>query len=189
MELPVETYWGRQEGQRKRSAPQEFPCQGLHLVRTVQDFQAVCFNCEFLRLEIKLHKMYNDMICCFAGKTVKVNINKTNQPKHSLWSRWPTIQKEPFFPFLLPWVTEGHKLCHVVYMLTQKEGQVLAIRSLGLMWPGHGLGSSESPFESQWHVVSIHLQSETFYANWQSVALAYPPPRGNSSDWCLLDMH
>ena len=100
---------------------------------------------------------------------------------------------EPFFflcvSFLLPWVRQGHKFCHVVYMLTQKEGQVLAMRSLGLMWPGHGYGSSESPVEPQWHVVSIHLQSETFYANWQSVALAYPPPRGNSPDWCLLDMH
>lgn len=30
-------------------------------------------------------------------------------------------------------MSEGHKLCHVVYMLTQKEGQVLAMRSLGLM--------------------------------------------------------
>lgn len=55
--------------------------------------------------------------------------------------------KRVFFYFLLPWVSEGRKLCHVVYMLTQKEGQVLAIRSLGLMWPGHGHGSSESPVE------------------------------------------
>lgn len=37
------------------------------------------------------------------------------------------------FTNFLPRVSEGHTLCHVVYMLTQKEGQVQAIRSLGLM--------------------------------------------------------
>lgn len=44
-------------------------------------------------------------------------------------------KRTAFFLFflLLPRVSEGHKHCHVVYMLTQKEGQVLAIRSLGLM--------------------------------------------------------
>lgn len=34
---------------------------------------------------------------------------------------------------VVPWVSEGHRLCHVAYMLTQKEGQGLAMRSLGLM--------------------------------------------------------
>lgn len=81
----------------------------------------------------------------------KVCWNKTNQWKychvHATYRTKITSFFFLFFLFSLPWVSEGHKLCHVVYMLTQKEGQVLAIRSLGLMWPGHGHGSSESPVE------------------------------------------
>lgn len=84
----------------------------------------------------------NSLFTCYGNQKFPKKI--ANQSKHLISSTWPTKPEESFFFFF---VSEGHTLCHVVCMLTQKEGQVLAIRSLGLMWPGHGHGSSESPVE------------------------------------------
>lgn len=205
VELPVETYLGRSN--LEVSTPRLSMLRSF-LIKSFEFFLFCCFVWIVMFFDLKsshgkkiswLHfsplPFWNSasfmlLLQRFLLKTVKVCQNKANKWKNSVSSRQPTVPRCAFFlSFLLHWVSEGHQLCHVVYMLTQKEGQVLAIRSLGLMWPGHGHGSSESPVEPEWHVVSIHLQSETFYANWQSVALAYPPPRGNSPDWCLLDMH
>lgn len=210
VELPVETYLGRSN--LEVSTPRLSMLRSF-LIKSFEFFRVLllCLNCNVLWLEIKpwqkkkkksvdcisppCHFEIQPALCCCYSisswkqwkcvKTKQINERTLFPPDNLLYQDVPFF----FLSFLLHWVSEGHQLCHVVYMLTQKEGQVLAIRSLGLMWPGHGHGSSESPVEPEWHVVSIHLQSETFYANWQSVALAYPPPRGNSPDWCLLDMH